>query len=313
MDQDGDSTLYVAGHVAPPGRYRRVEAPDDRSIVLDRPDVLPASLDGRVAVYVRVASSTLAPPRGRADTPPSGASRPRLTPPGAVHLRLAPATAGTGPRPPPDRRVLDVEAAGVGAWEYDPTTGALYCSERTRALLAGAGAVPDDLGRALLLVHPADRTTLRAAVAAALDPAGDGRCRARFRRAGADGLSCWLEVRGRAEFADGPRGRRARLLRGALLELDPDAGDPRPGRDGDAVDWGPLTPRERDVAALVARGLSNRAIGEALVLAEGTVANHVRRILLRLGLTSRAALAAWVAMSPGRRGRRPAVRPPIGA
>jgi hypothetical protein len=50
MDDDG---LYVAGHPAPPGRYRRVGAPDGREVVLEHPDVLPASLDGHVAVYLR--------------------------------------------------------------------------------------------------------------------------------------------------------------------------------------------------------------------------------------------------------------------
>jgi two-component system nitrate/nitrite response regulator NarL len=59
--------------------------------------------------------------------------------------------------------------------------------------------------------------------------------------------------------------------------------------------WGPLTPREREVAALVARGRSNQEIAAALVLTAGTAANHVRRVLLRLGLRSRTELAVWVA------------------
>jgi hypothetical protein len=45
---------YLAGHGAPPGCYRRVEPPDGRIVELQKSDVLPASLDGRVAVYVRV-------------------------------------------------------------------------------------------------------------------------------------------------------------------------------------------------------------------------------------------------------------------
>jgi len=56
-----------------------------------------------------------------------------------------------------------------------------------------------------------------------------------------------------------------------------------------------LTPREREVAALLARGLSNRAIGEVLVISEGTTALHVQHILGKLGLASRAQVAVWAA------------------
>ncbi len=57
---------------------------------------------------------------------------------------------------------------------------------------------------------------------------------------------------------------------------------------------GVLTPRERDVAALLARGLKNREIAERLVIAEGTAALHVKRILAKLDLSSRAQVAAWL-------------------
>jgi predicted ATPase/DNA-binding CsgD family transcriptional regulator/Tfp pilus assembly protein PilF len=55
----------------------------------------------------------------------------------------------------------------------------------------------------------------------------------------------------------------------------------------------PLTPRERDVAALLARGLTNRQISEALVVTEGTAENYVVRAMRRLGLQNRAQVAAW--------------------
>jgi DNA-binding NarL/FixJ family response regulator len=53
-----------------------------------------------------------------------------------------------------------------------------------------------------------------------------------------------------------------------------------------------LTPRERDIAALVAEELSNRQIASELVLSEHTVATHVRNVLKKLGLYSRNQIAA---------------------
>jgi ATP/maltotriose-dependent transcriptional regulator MalT len=55
----------------------------------------------------------------------------------------------------------------------------------------------------------------------------------------------------------------------------------------------PLTPREREVAALVARGLSNRAIAQELVITEATAERHIGNVFAKLGLTSRAQLAVW--------------------
>ncbi len=54
-----------------------------------------------------------------------------------------------------------------------------------------------------------------------------------------------------------------------------------------------LTRREREVAALVARGLTNRGISEELSISERTVATHVGRILKKLNLRSRAQIATW--------------------
>ena len=56
----------------------------------------------------------------------------------------------------------------------------------------------------------------------------------------------------------------------------------------------PLTPREREVAALVAEGLTNREIAERLYLSERTAQNHVQHILTKLDLPNRGQVAVWI-------------------
>jgi predicted ATPase/DNA-binding CsgD family transcriptional regulator len=55
-----------------------------------------------------------------------------------------------------------------------------------------------------------------------------------------------------------------------------------------------LTPRESEVARLIARGLTNRQIADELVISERTAHSHVYRLLGKLGLRSRTQVAAWV-------------------
>ena len=63
--------------------------------------------------------------------------------------------------------------------------------------------------------------------------------------------------------------------------------------EADAHGGATLTGREREVAALVARGRSNRAIAAALSIGERTVETHIGHILAKLGGASRAQIAAW--------------------
>jgi non-specific serine/threonine protein kinase len=75
-------------------------------------------------------------------------------------------------------------------------------------------------------------------------------------------------------------------------------------------DSGLLSPRERDVAKLVAAGLTNREIGERLFISSRTVDGHVERIRHRLGVGSRTGVATWAVehgLSSGRGAARPAL------
>ena len=56
--------------------------------------------------------------------------------------------------------------------------------------------------------------------------------------------------------------------------------------------FGPLSPREREVLALVAEGKSNRQIAAALIVTENTAKYHVAQLLNKLGAGSRAEAVA---------------------
>jgi DNA-binding CsgD family transcriptional regulator/streptogramin lyase len=75
-----------------------------------------------------------------------------------------------------------------------------------------------------------------------------------------------------------------------------------------------LSPREREVAALVAEGLSNREIGERLFIAERTAEGHLEQIRNKLGFHTRSQVAAWAATNglvAGRPGAIEAPRSPV--
>jgi non-specific serine/threonine protein kinase len=80
------------------------------------------------------------------------------------------------------------------------------------------------------------------------------------------------------------------ITRLALRPAGPDTGDASATRRRTR---GPLTPRETEVAALLADGLSNRAIASTLVVSPRTAEVHVERILTKLGLSRRGQVAAW--------------------
>jgi len=138
--------------------------------------------------------------------------------------------------------------------------------------------------------------SLREAIGANLSPA-EARAHAPYVEAARTGLDAaaweeaWAEgeamtaeeaaadARARGEEQGRPRAHRASVSRGPLPPSQPD---------------GALTPREREVAFLLAGGLTNRQIAYELTISERTVTTHVDRILRKLGAASRSQVAAWV-------------------
>ena len=87
---------------------------------------------------------------------------------------------------------------------------------------------------------------------------------------------------------------RETFLQRALEHLPPLALTPRGAVQKDGAG---LTPREREVALLIAQGRSNREIAETLIASRRTIETHVSNILSKLSFTSRGQLAAWVVQS----------------
>ncbi|MFD1936886.1 ATP-binding protein [Nonomuraea mangrovi] len=56
----------------------------------------------------------------------------------------------------------------------------------------------------------------------------------------------------------------------------------------------PLTPREMEIARLIAQGMSNKEIAASLVIAQRTAEGHVEHILTKLGFNSRTQIAVWI-------------------
>lgn len=79
------------------------------------------------------------------------------------------------------------------------------------------------------------------------------------------------------------------MQRGMRRRTDDRAGIPRPPSAPRS-----LTPREREVAFLVADGLKNPSIARRLKLSPATVATYIQRIQSRLGVSNRDQIAGWV-------------------
>jgi DNA-binding CsgD family transcriptional regulator len=156
-------------------------------------------------------------------------------------------------------------AAAMRAHVEGPLALAEGDHETAASALQGVLAAPDPrLAKPII-------GTLRTALAEALLACGDrGGALLAIRRAIEDDFARWPGVRkDRAEAL-------ARRLQGASARAD-----------------GELTAREREVAALVAAGLTNGQLAERLFISPKTAAVHVSNILAKLGLSTRAEIAAW--------------------
>jgi predicted ATPase/DNA-binding CsgD family transcriptional regulator len=98
-------------------------------------------------------------------------------------------------------------------------------------------------------------------------------------------------------YRDGTRMSSEQLVSLALEEKESQA-----HRASGKRSSGELTPREGEIAGLVAQGLSNREIASKLVISQRTAETHVEHILTKLGFTSRAQIAAWVVEEEARSG-----------
>jgi len=96
----------------------------------------------------------------------------------------------------------------------------------------------------------------------------------------------------RTAFADGTHLTLDEAIELALDERPKPPAAPRHPATPPAHD--PLTRRERQIAGLVAEGLTNRDIAARLVLSVRTVESHVQNILTKLDFTNRTQIAAWI-------------------
>jgi non-specific serine/threonine protein kinase len=194
-------------------------------------------------------------------------------------------------------------------YELGDPVGMAYCVEtlgwvaaawarhdRTAWLLGAADALWDLVGRRL-----SGDATMEQFRRQAADSAGAGlgttRYATLYNRGRRDSLAHVVALAGGDEDAavtPGGSGSRSRKQSAAAARTGPPDGTD--GKGAHAA-LSQLTSRQRQIAWLVAEGLSNREIAERLVISKRTVDTHIDHIFGRLGVSSRMQLAAWLASS----------------
>lgn len=196
-------------------------------------------------------------------------------------------------------------AAAVGDPSPEPPAAG-----RAASGVGGASGLFNSTGFAALAAAQVRLASGDAAVAAALaadaadafDRAGNPIDAARARIVGGRGTAATGHRADATALLD--RADRDATRCGAVRVADEAARELRrlgrraPGRSGAPRPAAALSARELEVATLVAGGRTNREIATALFLSEKTVERHLSRIFGKLGVTSRAAVAAYVAAGP---------------
>ena len=165
---------------------------------------------------------------------------------------------------------LVVVAQRRGAWE------------QAARLYGAAEALREAIGSAVITASPVERNAYEAAMTATRAALGDRALAA----AVAAGQAAPPEQVAAAALVGMGATAEAERAGDVPPTPAPHMADPKPS---------PLTRREREVAALVARGQTDRQIAETLVITEGTVGVHLTNIFGKLDLHSRAQLAVWAA------------------
>jgi len=171
-----------------------------------------------------------------------------------------------------------------GRWAYALAERAARLGETQRALDLFAESAACFIGVGGSLVGQTLARLRRAEILAARNSLNDG--------AAASNDLAFIETLWRKTKATWYLGRLRESAASRGLDLPSSISQP-PARTRDGSQG--LTPREREVAALVARGLTNLQVAEELTLSERTVEGHVERILGKLGFRSRGQIAAWLA------------------
>lgn len=185
----------------------------------------------------------------------------------------------------------------TAAWLYDAllecqgmflagSAGTVFCHGPADLVLGRLATTAADLDTALRHIESAARHAERSGAVPYVALSKLAEAEVRHRRGDDDAVSRRLASEA-AELADvlGMPGPAARARRLAAASAP-----------------GPLTTREREIAQLVASGLTNKEIAARLVLSERTVESHIRNAMLRLGLNRRVQLAKWTSAHIQERG-----------